>query len=100
MNVHGNFGLLLTCASAVPTSADVAMHGGVLDDAVARAHPLADRSAELLLFGVGDLQSLTCCARLTAPPICPSCRPASAGAGAARLTSNSQRHQLLVFMMV
>ena len=36
--------------------ADVAVHAGVLHHAVARANPLADLLAELLLFGVGHLQ--------------------------------------------
>jgi hypothetical protein len=33
----------------------IAVDGGILDHTVARANPLADRGAELLFFGIGEL---------------------------------------------
>ncbi len=56
MNVHGNVGRVLACASTVPTSRDVEMHAGILHHAVAGANPLADIRAERLFFELGHPQ--------------------------------------------
>ena len=63
MNVHGRFGLRAGLRQHAADQRDVAVDGGVLHDAVARAHAFADRRAQLLLFGVGDLQLAETAAR-------------------------------------
>ena len=65
------------CASTVPTSVDVLVHGRVLHDAVPLAQLRADVRADLPLFGVGERQVVDLLGLLgafcRALPIWPSC---------------------------